>query len=78
MKNKGNQLPSFRKEGCPTGGVVGRVWFDLFIIDDKNRSRLRGIFLLPPPPSGTHPLLAPPFVGKEESSFAISFAQNIF
>ena len=28
--NEGNQLPSFRKEGCPTGGVVGKAWFDLF------------------------------------------------
>ena len=27
--DKGNQLPSFWKEGCPTGGVVGKEWFDL-------------------------------------------------
>ena len=32
MTNYSNQLPSFRKEGCPTGGVVGKVWFDLFNI----------------------------------------------
>ena len=32
MKNYRNQLPSFRKEGCPTGGAVGKVWFDLFNI----------------------------------------------
>ena len=32
MKNYSIQLPSFWKEGCPTGGVVGKEWFDLFII----------------------------------------------
>ena len=32
MKNYSNQLPSFRKEGCPTGGVIGKGWFDLFNI----------------------------------------------
>ena len=32
MINEGNQLPSFRKEGYPTGGVVGKGWFDLFNI----------------------------------------------
>ena len=31
MKNLSNQLPSFWKEGCPPGGVVGKAWFDLFI-----------------------------------------------
>ena len=44
IKNYSNQLPSFRKVAlprqtgefgggwCPTGGVVGKVWFDLFNI----------------------------------------------
>ena len=31
-----NKLPSFRKEGCPPGGVVGQEWFDLFTLY-KNR-----------------------------------------
>ncbi len=31
MKNLSNQLPSFWKEGCPPGGVVGKACFNLFI-----------------------------------------------
>ena len=26
------ELPSFGKEGCPPGGVVGKEYFDLFYI----------------------------------------------
>ena len=44
------ELPSFGKEGCPPGGVVGKEYFDLFYIGVA-----KTLFLLPPPPSGTPP-----------------------
>ena len=42
-------FPSFQKEGCPKGGVVGREKvYSLF-------KKVDSLFFLPPPPTGTPP-----------------------
>ena len=64
MKNYSIELPSFRKEGCPTGGVVGRVWFDLFIIMIRIGVAYAAYFFYHLPLRGLTPSLLPRLSGE--------------